>query len=104
MTSKLTEIELNYKDVSKDIENDIGVEFVRAAGKLEHVRTIQIDVEQKKIIIKFKKQVSFNTSFMLLGLMLVNNVPCINFKDPYFYEAKEKKIIAYVGEKEKEVS
>lgn len=99
MTSKLREIELNYKDVSKDIENDIGVEFVRAAGKLEHVRTIKIDVKQKKIVIKFQRPVSLNTSLILLSLMLLNNVPSISIKDPYFYEAREEKVIVYVVEK-----
>ena len=100
MDSKLKEIEINYKDVSKDIENEVVVGLVKSTEKIENIHTIKINVKEKKIVIKFQRLVSLNTSFVLLALMLLNNVQSIRIKEPYFYEPTGQKVIAYVGKKE----
>ena len=100
MDSKLKEIEINYKDVSKDIENEVVVGLVKSTEKIENIHTIKINVKEKKIVIKFQRLVSLNTSFVLLALMLLNNVQSIRIKEPYFYEPNGQKVIAYVGKKE----
>lgn len=99
MDSKLREFELNYKDVSKDIENNIVVGLVRATGKLEDVHTIEINVEKKKAVIKFKRSVSTAAAVILFGTVIMNNEPSITIKEPYFYVDCEEKVIVYVVDK-----
>ena len=50
MDPKLKEFELNYKYVSKDMENNIVVGLVRATGKLEDVHTIEILCSHKRCL------------------------------------------------------